>query len=308
MRSSQHSFAGAVARSSRLCIALGRWVTELSGRRMRLASVALLACLTSSAPPGQDSAAAAPPTRDRAAARPVDEPANRAGSSSAHPLEPALEIARSCRDALEGVNDYQAMFSKWDIINGRGYAHTMRMKFRSEPMSVYLRFESPYAGREVIYVEGRNDGNLLAHETGIKSLVGTVALRPDSPRALSESKHPITHIGISNLLKGIIQQWESETRLDQMQVLYYEDAKLRGMECRVIEATHPQPGRDVRFHRTRLYIDKKSGMPVRVEQFGFPDRPGAKPPLLEQYTYWDIRPNVGLTDLDFDVRNPAYGF
>jgi hypothetical protein len=228
--------------------------------------------------------------------------------SPSHPLEPAIEIARSCRDALGDVDDYEAMFSKWDIVQGRGYAHTMRMKFRSQPMSVYLRFESPYAGREVIYVEGRNDGNLLAHETGIKSLVGTVALRPDSPRALSESKHPITHIGIANLLEGIIQQWESETKLENVQVLYYEDAKLRGMECRVIEATHSRPGRDVRFHRTRLYIDRKSGMPVRVEQFGFPDRPGAKPPLLEQYTYWDIRPNAGLTDLDFDIRNPAYGF
>jgi hypothetical protein len=307
MRPSQHPFHGPEARSSHECAAAGRRAAETGGHRT-LCGVALLACLIPSSAPAQDPAATTRQTRDRAAARPVGERANRADISSSHPLEAALEIARSCREALDGVNDYQAMLSKWDIVNGRGHAHTLRMKFRCEPMSVYLRFESPYAGREVIYVEGRNDGNLLAHETGIKSLVGTVALRPDSPRALSESKHPITHIGISNLLEGIIQQWESETQLANVQVLYYEDAKLRGMECRVIEATHPQPGRDVRFHRTRLYIDKKSGMPVRVEQFGFPDRPGAKPPLLEQYTYWDIRPNVGLTELDFDVRNPAYGF
>jgi hypothetical protein len=228
--------------------------------------------------------------------------------SAGHPLEPALRIAEASRDALADVDDYEAMFSKWDIVGGRGYAHSLRMKFRTEPMSVYLRFEAPHAGREVIYVEGRNGGNLLAHESGIKSLVGTVALRPDSPRALSESKHPITHIGLANLLEGIIRQWEAELKLEGVEVLYYTDAKLRGMQCKVIEATHPRPGPDVRFHRTRLYFDKQSGLPVRVEQFGFPPRPGEKPPLLEQYTYWDIRTSVGLTDRDFDVENPEYGF
>jgi hypothetical protein len=272
----------------------------------RLLMIALSVCLVSQTAPAQQVARTGSQPYSRSNARPDTGAA--ADSNLAHPLEPALRIARSCRDELSNLNDYEAMLSKWDIVDGVGYGHTMRMKFRTEPMSVYLRFETPHAGREVIYVEGRNDGNLLAHESGIKSIVGTVALAPDSPRALSESNHPITHIGIANLLEGVIRQWEAETKLPEVQVLYYENAKLRGMECRVVEVTHPRPGRDVQYHRTRLYFDKKSGLPVRLEQFGFPDRPGEKPPLLEQYTYWDVRPNVGLTDMDFDVRNPAYGF
>ncbi|HUG94459.1 MAG TPA: DUF1571 domain-containing protein [Planctomycetaceae bacterium] len=265
-----------------------------------------LVCLAGSQPAfPQESDRTARSDPPRAGSRTRDP----AGQPAAqHPLEPALRIAESCRQSLADVEDYEAMFSKWEIVGGRGHGHTMRMKFRTTPMSVYLRFENPHAGREVIYVEGRNDGNLLAHETGVKSLVGTVALRPDSPRALSESKHPITHAGLANMLEGILAQWRAETKLDGVEVLYYADAKLRGAECKVIEATHPRPGRDVRFHRTRLYIDKQTNLPVRLEQFGFPERPGEKPPLLEQYTYWNIRTNVGLTDADFDVRNPAYGF
>jgi Protein of unknown function (DUF1571) len=256
----------------------------------------------------QPSAAAQGDAPRRAAIRGPSSADRTARRAPEHPLEPALRLAESCRETLAEVEDYEAMFSKWDIVGGRGYAHTMRMKFRTKPMSVYLRFDSPHTGREVIYVHGQNGGNLLAHETGIASLIGTVALRPDSPRALSESKHPITRIGMANLLEGIIRQWEAETKLAGVEVLYYADAKLHGMECKVIESTHPRPGRDVRFHRTRLYIDKQSGLPVRVEQFGFPTRPGEKPPLEEQYTYWNIRANVGLRDFDFDVRNPAYGF
>lgn len=30
--------------------------------------------------------------------------------------------------------------------------------------------------------------------------------------------------------------------------------------------------------------------------------------LISCYTYTDIKANVGLTDRDFDVRNPAYEF
>ncbi len=59
---------------------------------------------------------------------------------------------------------------------------------------------------------------------------------------------------------------------------------------------------------TRLYVDKKTAFPVRVEQFDFPAKTGAKAPILEQYTYLNVQPNSGLTDSDFDVKNPSYQF
>jgi len=36
--------------------------------------------------------------------------------------------------------------------------------------------------------------------------------------------------------------------------------------------------------------------------------PGAAPELVEEYTYLDLRTDVGLTDRDFDPRNAAYSF
>jgi hypothetical protein len=44
-----------------------------------------------------------------------------------------------------------------------------------------------------------------------------------------------------------------------------------------------------------------------MEQWGFPVG-GSEPPLIEEYTYTDIKTNVGLTDSDFDVRNRKYHF
>ena len=225
-----------------------------------------------------------------------------------HPLAPALEIARESQRAVEKVKDFEAAFSKRDVVNGEVFADTMRVKFRTEPFSVYLRFAEPHEGREVIYVKGRNGNKILVHETGLASLAGTLAFDPLSPQAMSESRHPITNMGLAGLVDGVIRQWEEETKYGEIEVKYYPNAKLRDMECKVIESSHPQPRRQFKFQMTRLYIDKATNLPVRVEQYGFPSAPGQKPLLLEEYTYWNIRTNLGLTDRDFDPQNPQYGF
>ena len=59
---------------------------------------------------------------------------------------------------------------------------------------------------------------------------------------------------------------------------------------------------------TRLYINKADGLPARVEQFGFPAKSGDAAPIVEQYTFMNVKTNVGLSDVDFDENNPKYDF
>jgi hypothetical protein len=39
-----------------------------------------------------------------------------------------------------------------------------------------------------------------------------------------------------------------------------------------------------------------------------PKRSGGEPELHEEYTYLNVKTNVGLKDIDFDVSNPKYNF
>ena len=240
------------------------------------------------------------------------EPASKPEQAAAadHPLTEALKLAKQSRESLKTVRDYGGRFFKRDLVNGQIHSHTTIVKFRAKPMSVYMRFEQPSPGREVIYVEGQNGGKLLAHEPGLLSVVGTVALLPNSPRAMSESRHPITEFGMEKLVSGAIAQWEKEAQFaaSETEVKFYPKAKLDKMECQVIETKHPQPRRQFPFHMTRLYIDNKTQFPVRLEQYGFPTRPNEPPPLIEEYTYFQIQPNLGYTDLDFNPKNPNYKF
>jgi hypothetical protein len=111
-----------------------------------------------------------------------------------------------------------------------------------------------------------------------------------------------------NMLDAIIGQWERELKEGGTEVKIYPNAKLAQSSCKVIVTTHPQPRQQPPFYQTYLYIDKLNDLPIRVEQHGFPTRPGEKPPLLEEYNYTNLKINVGMTKLDFDPRNRAYRF
>lgn len=225
-----------------------------------------------------------------------------------HPLEQALGHAASCLEKTEALSGYQATFVKKEVVGRAMITQQMRMKVRHKPFSVYMYFQNPHEGREVIFVEGRNNNNLLVHETGIAGLIGTLELAPTSSQAMAENRYPITKAGLANMVQAVINQWQDEKKYGETDVRYYKDARIGDFTCKVIESVHPQPRKQFRFHMTRLWIDESKGLPVRVQQFGFPAAANAKPPAIEDYVFSDIRPDIRLTDRDFDTRNPDYRF
>jgi hypothetical protein len=232
-----------------------------------------------------------------------------AAAAGEHPLKAAIKLAKESGLAAKELKAYRALFTKQEMVKGRMYASQMQMKFRAEPLSVYLRFVNPeHNGREVLFVEGRNNGQMLAHDTGLKALVGTVALDPNGEMALAEARYPVTRIGLEKLAEGVAAQWEREAAFGESDVKYYPDAKLGERQALVIESSHPVKRDQFRSAITRLWIDKETRLPVRVQQYDFPPAPGGKPVLVEDYTYTNIDPDVELTENDFDARNPSYQF
>ncbi len=243
--------------------------------------------------------------------QPKGEPEQRATSRQArpeHPLAPAIRLAKESLASAQKLGNYQAELIKKEAFGRRMVTQKMRIKVRHQPFSVYLFYHEPAKGREVIFVEGKNAGNLLAHETGFSAMLGTLKLRPTSSTAMSDNKYPITKIGIEKMTDVVIKQWEMESRYLGTEVKFFKNAKIGELACLAIETTHEKPTRQFKYKTTRLWIDKKTNLPIRVEQFGFPRDARAKAPLVEQYTYLRLRPNVGLTDVDFSEDNPKYRF
>ncbi len=235
------------------------------------------------------------------------------GTLTGHPLEPALDRAYKALKQIEReVKDYTCTVVKRERVDGKlTEQEFMFTKVRHQPFSVYMYFTGPQdvAGREVIYVAGQNDGNLIAHEAkGLKSLVGSVQLKPNSSMAMQGNRYPITELGVLNLTRRLIEVGESDRKFGECDVKYYPNAKINNRIATCIEVKHQIPRKNFRYHLARIYIDDELNVPIRFEAYDWPKEEGGQPILLEEYTYVNLKLNAGLTDADFDPRNPNYKF
>ena len=237
-----------------------------------------------------------------------------------HPLEPALERAKAGLKLLEdSVSDYTATIIKRERIGGKlkehefVYAKIRNRKLKDGkivvPFAVYLKFLKPdsVAGREVIWVEGANENKIVAHETGLLGFK-RFYLPPDGLIAMMGQRYPITDIGIQKLVEELLVRGENDLKYDECEVNFYKGAKVDKYVCTLIEVIHPVQRDHFSFFRARIYIDETLGVPVRYAAWTWPTEPGGDPVLEEEYTYRNIKLNVGLTAADFDPDNAAYKY
>lgn len=240
--------------------------------------------------------------------------------SAAHPLLPLLEIAEKALERIEQSHfDYTATMTNQVRVNGRlRDTNKAFVKIRHPrelddgtniPFSVYMKFIEPKAnaGREVIWVDGWNDGNMMVHLTGWQNLM-RISLDPEGPIAMDGNLYPISMIGMKNLLKQIHEKGTRDSKHEAGEVTITRGLELDGRIVTMIESVHPQQRPHFEYHIARIYLDEDLGLPVGYEGFLWPEKEGGPPVLLEKYFYTDIQLNVGLTDFSFDPGNPEYDF
>jgi len=250
------------------------------------------------------------------AALPVAAP-----TAAPHPLDPALELARQSLGLMNShIQDYTAVLVKRERIgDDLGDNEFMFVKIRNRkvennevkvPFSVYLAFLQPAAvkGREVIYIENKNDGKLIAHEGGMKRMLGTHTLDPTGYLAMAGQRYPLTDIGLENLVHKLIERGEKDKRNGQCQVDLIPGAKVGGRTCSILQVTHPEQKACYDFHIAQVFMDDEWKIPVRYAAYAWPKGNGGEPEVIEEYTYQKIKFNVGLTDKDFDAANGEYNF
>jgi hypothetical protein len=251
----------------------------------------------------------------RATSNTIDRDAASDQSGEKHIQPPStllevLEFARSSQPAVDEIKDYKAVFTKSELVRGRMVTHVMDMKFRAKPFSVYFRYrQGREAGRQAIYVEGKFGNNLVVKEaSGLASMAGRVSLRLDDPIVTAENRHPVTSVGIPNLLKTALTVWDRESKVESanVDVKFYPNAKVGEVGCEAVQLTYQKPNPELKFQLVRLYVDRESRLPVKAQRYGWPRTPGEKPPLVEDYTYTNVKINQKLTDADFDPA--TYGF
>ena len=240
---------------------------------------------------------------------------------TAHPLDRALAFSREALAGMRSnVYDYTARMAKRERINGSlSETSYMDIKIRcprvtpqgqQTPFSIYMKFLKPRdaSGREVLWIDGQNKGNLLAHQPGVVIGLKTFELPPTGIMAMQGQRYPIYEAGLENLIVKLIEKASRDRAAGMCDVTYRDGLKMNGRPCSLIEVMHPEKRAPYEFYKAQVLIDDELNLPVRYTSYDWPRAPGAKPEILEQYTYVNIKLNVGLTDKDFAPSNSAYNF
>ena len=213
---------------------------------------------------------------------------------------------------LDDVDGYTATLTRQERIDGElGPEQRLKLKIQHDPFAVFLRFEAPKPGKEVLYHEGRFENHLLAHNGDwTRRLIPRFKLDPHGAIALADNRHPITEAGLAHLSRKLLHYRRldlddphAETILDRSTD---EDGRLwyRSVHTHSIY-TDERP-----FAYVEIRYSPELMLPLQIESYDWPepccDLEDVE--LAERYHYSDVDLDVTFSSLDFDPTNPEYGF
>ncbi len=210
-------------------------------------------------------------------------------------------LLEEMKRAYERVDHYTATFLIQERVDRElGPTQQLELKFK-KPLKIYLRWlTGKHEGRQALYPVGGDE--LWVRQP---LLVGamTVSLDPHSPRARKGGRHAITDVGIGRLLDFIS---ENASRGLQRSEVTIEDGDRRttfGRPTRRYILHFPtDPAKGYYCMTALIDVDREHRLPIYAEIFDWHSQ------LIERYGYLDLRLNPGLSDEDFDPKNPAYEF
>jgi hypothetical protein len=204
--------------------------------------------------------------------------------------------------ALAKIDNYTAVFHRIERVDGKLIPEeTTFLKFK-RPFKVYMRWLNPFQGQESLYVQGANHNKIRAHGTGFASLI-TVNLNPTNGLAMENSRHPITEAGLENLVKLIGSNLRRGLHAGELTSIDHGEQTVYGRKTRELEGILPKdPAKGYYCYRCIVNLDVETKMPIKTRIFDWNDQ------LVECYGYEKLSLNPGLTDKDFDPKNPEYHF
>jgi hypothetical protein len=213
-----------------------------------------------------------------------------------------VKYFRETEGALAKVHDYTTIFHRIEMIDGRLIPEEVSLlKFR-RPMSVYMKWFHPTKGQETLYVAGANNNKVRAHGTGFSGIV-TVNLDPYGARAMQNSRHPVTDIGVHHLVLTIVSNMNRAINAGEMTSLDHGEKNVYGRKTRQLEGILPKnASKGYYCYRCVVNLDLENKMPIFTQIFDWNNR------LVESYGYENLQVNPGLTDKDFDPKNSDYNF
>ena len=207
------------------------------------------------------------------------------------------ELLKKCIAHYSTIQDYTCVFHKIELVDGELIEEKdITYKFK-KPLCYYLKWPS---GSEAIYVLGNYNDKLKYHSGNIFGFI-VFSLDPRGYLAMIDNRHSILDSHIGHII-NIIKTNYNRAKINKELTTTFEGNKiLSGTKTLLFKTIFPE-NKDYYGHVININFDAELYLPVKIEVYGWAME------LLEMYHLSDLRVNVGLSDIDFDVNNPAYEF
>ena len=247
------------------------------------------------------------------------------GGGNEHPLSQWVEIGLArisqvetytcelfCQERIDGeLNRPKTIFAK---VRHEKARQPNSADGTDSRISLYLHFNSPDSvkGRELLFCNAAIDDpkqwRIVVRKGGKSLAFLTAELSPTCAMAMQDCRYPITEFGLKRLIERMSEVAKQECMYAECDVQIDPDVGFAGQSCTKIEVRHPERHDHFKFHLACIYIANDLKLPIHFSAYDWPAESGAKPELIESYTYQSLQLNVALSDDDFDRSNPAYGF
>jgi hypothetical protein len=234
---------------------------------------------------------------ERAADRASDPSAQKPITSSSKPPSESAPITwNDVASSYERVLDYVCLYEKEERAISDGEKQTIRLSFR-KLFDVRLEWLNGRGNvdQTAVYRQGFNDGKVLARQSGLLgALAGTVRLDPNESRAMADSRHPITEVGLGT----IIDRAQRDSANPRIASHFAGEETLDGRTAYKFEFTatgNEAVGGLAAARKALIWIDRELKLPVKLEIYD------AANTLLERHQFKQVRVNQKLSDKTFTL-------
>jgi hypothetical protein len=226
-----------------------------------------------------------------------------AGAGTANADSEPEKWINEAEAAYSSVASYAAVFHKQQRVGGELLPEeTILLKFK-KPCSLYMKWiEEPYAGSELIYVEGWNNNRVKAHRGGLLRFV-TRNVAPWDSRLMKDNLRPVTDTGIGFLVTAVATHIRQAISGKGLEFSGPGEETMYGRKTQVLEVVLPNA--HVTEHGGRRLVinrDVENRLFIRIRVYDRADR------LVEDYGYERLDLDARLTVADFDPKNHQYAF
>ncbi len=230
-----------------------------------------------------------------------------ADRTDAHTQKPATDSTRPASESppitwndvassYESVSDYLCLYEKEERAISDGEKQIIRLSFR-KPLDVRLDWlnDQGRVDQTAVYRQGFNDGKVLARRNGLLgALAGKLRLDPNESLALSDSRHPITEVGLGKVIERALKDaansrisssFAGEETLDERPAYKFEFTATGNEVLGGLEAAR----------KALIWVDRDLKLPVKTEFYD------AANTLLERHRFKQVRINQKLSDKTFTL-------